>query len=138
MDKLIIYTDGGSRGNPGDAGIGIAIFDEEENLVAEISRYIGTQTNNIAEYYALVRALEEALTLNAKSVEIYLDSELVVKQVNGEYKVKNEGLIPLYGIVKAYLDKFEKYSIRHVRRENNKLADKLANRGMDSKDDQIV
>lgn len=138
MDKLIIYTDGGSRGNPGDAGIGIAIFDEKENPVAEISRYIGTQTNNVAEYYALVRALEEALTLNAKSVEIYLDSELVVKQINGEYKVKNEGLMPLYGIVRAYLDRFDTYSVKHVRREYNKLADKLANRGMDSKDDQKV
>jgi ribonuclease HI len=138
MEKLIIYADGGSRGNPGDAGIGIAIYDENENIIVEISRYIGTQTNNVAEYYALVRALEEAFTLGAKSVEIYMDSELVVKQINGEYQVKSEGLKPLYGIVKAYLERFRSYSLNHVRRNNNRLADKLANQGMDSKGDQII
>jgi len=133
MEKLVIYTDGGSRGNPGDAGIGVVIYDENGNIIKEISRYIGTQTNNVAEYYALVRGLEEAVSLGAKGVSVYMDSELVVKQIKGEYKVKNEGLRPLYGIAQAYFNSFEAYSINHVKREKNKEADKLANCGMDSK-----
>jgi ribonuclease HI len=138
MDRLIMYADGGSRGNPGDAGIGVAIFDENNNPVKEISRYIGTQTNNVAEYYALIRALEEAFNLGAKSVDIFMDSELVVRQINGEYQVKSEGLKPLYNIAMAYLKKFSSYSISHVKRNGNKVADRLANEGIDSKDSQIV
>jgi len=129
-----MYTDGGSRGNPGDAGIGIAIFDGEKTLVAQISRYIGTQTNNVAEYYALIRGLEEVITLGAGWVDIYMDSELVVKQIKGEYRVKNEGLKPLYEIARAYLGSLNGYSINHIARNGNKLADKLANDGMDSKE----
>ena len=138
MDKLMMYADGSSRGNPGDAGIGIAIFDENEVLVAEISRYIGTQTNNAAEYYALIRGLEEVITLGAARVDIFTDSELVVKQIKGEYQVKSEGLKPLYEIARAYLESLGGYSINHVKRNGNKLADKLANDGMDSKNSQIV
>lgn len=138
MNRLKMYTDGGSRGNPGDAGIGVAIFDEADNPVAEISRYIGTQTNNAAEYYALVRGLEEAISLQAGWVDIYMDSELVVKQIKGEYQVKSESLKPLHEIAKAYLKRLHGYSISHIRRNGNKLADKLANDGMDSKDSQIV
>lgn len=138
MDKLIMYTDGGSRGNPGDSGIGIVICDQQGHIFKEISRHIGIQTNNVAEYYALVRALEEALSLGVKSVEIYMDSELVVKQINGEYRVRNEGLKPLYEIAQAYLGYFESYSVNHISRKQNKLADKLANRGMDSKNNQNI
>jgi ribonuclease HI len=138
MDRIIIYADGGSRGNPGHAGIGVAIFDENNNPVKEISRYIGSQTNNVAEYYALVRALEEAFELGAKSVEIYMDSELVVKQIKGEYQVKSEGLKPLYIIAMAYLKKIGSYSISHVKRNGNKVADRLANEAMDSNNSQIV
>ncbi|MDD3298507.1 MAG: ribonuclease HI family protein [Bacillota bacterium] len=134
MEKLVMYTDGGSRGNPGDAGIGIAIFDGEKTVVAQISRYIGTQTNNVAEYYALIRGLEEVITLGAGWVDIYMDSELVVKQIKGEYRVKNEGLKPLYEIARAYLCSLNGYSINHIARNGNKLADKLANDGMDSKE----
>lgn len=133
MGKLIIYTDGGSRGNPGDAGIGVVVYNENGNIIKEISMYIGTQTNNVAEYYALIRGLEEAINLEAEFVDVYMDSELVVKQIKGEYQVKNEGLKPLHGIAVAYFKKFEAYSINHVRREKNKVADKLANCGMDSK-----
>lgn len=138
MDRLILYADGGSRGNPGHAGIGVAIFDENNNPVKEISKYIGTQTNNAAEYYALIQALEEALNLGAGSVQIYMDSELVVKQINGEYQVKSEGLKPLYKIAMDYLKEFNSYSISHVKRNGNKIADRLANEGMDSKDSQNV
>ncbi len=133
MDKLIIYSDGGARGNPGDAGIGVAIYDKDGNIIREISRYIGTQTNNVAEYYALVRGLEEAVSLGAKSVDIFMDSELVVKQVMGEYRVKNEGLRPFYEIVRACLGRFENWSINHVPREKNKVADRLVNCGIDCK-----
>ncbi|MGI6704413.1 MAG: ribonuclease HI family protein [Clostridia bacterium] len=138
MEKLVMYADGGSRGNPGDAGIGIVIYDAEEVLVAQISRYIGIQTNNVAEYYALIRGLEEVKALGARRVDIYMDSELVVKQIKGEYRVKNEGLKPLYEIARAYLGSLKGYSINHIRRNGNKLADKLANDGIDSKDSQIV
>jgi ribonuclease HI len=138
MDKYIMYADGGSRGNPGDAGIGIAIFDDGDNTVAQISRYIGTQTNNAAEYYALVRGLEEVISMDAGWVDIFMDSELVVKQIKGEYKVKSEGLKPLHEIAKAYLGRLCGYSINHIGRNGNKIADKLANDGMDSKDSQIV
>ena len=138
MDRLVIYADGGSRGNPGDAGIGIAIFAAKAELVAKISRYIGTQTNNVAEYYALIRGLEEAITLGAGWVDIFMDSELVVKQIKGEYQVKSEGLKPLYEIAMAYLGRLNGYTINHIGRNGNKLADKLANDGMDSKNSQIV
>lgn len=138
MEKLVMYVDGGSRGNPGDAGIGVAVFDEKKVLIAEISRYIGNQTNNVAEYYALVRGLEEIRILGAKKVDIYMDSELVVKQIKGEYRVKNEGLRPFYEIAKAYLGSLEGYSISHIARTGNKVADKLANCGIESKEDQII
>lgn len=138
MKRLTMYTDGGSRGNPGDAGVGVVIYDKGEGLIAEVSRYIGIQTNNVAEYYALVRGLEEARLLGAQWVDIFMDSELVVKQIKGEYRVKNEGLRPFYEIAKAYLGDLKGYTINHVNRKNNRAADKLANDGIDSKNDQTV
>ncbi|SCX91692.1 ribonuclease HI family protein [Alkaliphilus peptidifermentans] len=131
--KAIIYTDGGSRGNPGEAGIGIAIEDEQGNIIKEISQYIGKQTNNVAEYKALSRGLEVALDMGVKDIVCYLDSELVVKQIKGEYKVKNEGLIPIYNMIMPLINKFEAFDIKHIRREYNKKADKLANDAMDNK-----
>lgn len=131
MKKIIAYTDGASRGNPGKAGIGIALFNEEGEMIKEISDYIGETTNNIAEYTALVVALKAALEMECEEIELVLDSELIVKQIKGEYRVKNQGLKPLYQEAVKLLDQFKSYSIRHVRRENNKKADKLANRGID-------
>lgn len=131
--KAIIYTDGGSRGNPGEAGIGIVMENENGEIIREISQYIGKQTNNVAEYKALSRALEAALDMNLKEVICYLDSELVVKQIKGEYKVKNEGLIPLYSMIMPLINKFDRFDIQHVRREHNKKADALANLAMDKK-----
>ena len=96
MKKLVIYTDGASRGNPGHAGIGIVMKDENEKIVKEISDYIGETTNNIAEYTALVIALKTALEIYSEDVEVISDSELMVKQINGEYKVKNQGIKPLF------------------------------------------
>lgn len=131
MKKVIIYTDGACRGNPGPAGIGALILDDAGECLAEISEFLGNATNNIAEYIALIKALEKALSLQAKEVEIFTDSQLLVKQVLGEYKVKNEGLKPLYLQVKMLEKQFKRFSINHVPREKNKLADKLANKGID-------
>ena len=129
--KLIIHSDGGARGNPGPAGIGVVIYNEKAKLVAEISRFLGVSTNNQAEYRALIAGLEKAVELGADSVDCYLDSELVVKQINHEYKVKNKELAPLFLKVYNLLTKFKSYNFRHVPREQNKEADCLANEAMD-------
>lgn len=122
--KAKIYCDGASRGNPGDAGIGcVVIFD---NKKIEISEYIGKTTNNVAEYTALIKGLEEALKQKAQEIEIFSDSELLVLQMNGIYKVRNKNLIPLYEKAKKLLSNFKKYQIFHIYRENNFIADKLA------------
>ncbi|OIO49227.1 MAG: hypothetical protein AUJ34_01510 [Parcubacteria group bacterium CG1_02_41_12] len=131
--KLIIHTDGGSRGNPGPAGIGAVLSDESGAVKKEISEYIGKATNNQAEYTALVRALEEARNLGAKEVQIAMDSELIVKQLKQEYKVKNKDLAPLFVKVWNLLSWFEKWSIKHVLREKNKRADELVNDALDKK-----
>jgi ribonuclease HI len=129
--ELTLFTDGGSRGNPGPAGIGAAIY-HGETLVGEIGEYIGETTNNIAEYKALIRGLEECRRLGGTRIRAYADSELLVKQINGQYKVKNQGLIPLYQEVQWLVNGFEKFSIEHILREKNKVADALANKGMDT------
>ena len=131
MKKTIIYTDGASRGNPGNAGIGAVFLDDQGHETHKIAEYIGEATNNVAEYTALIKALEKAQKLGYKEVELFTDSELLVRQIKGVYKVKNEGLKPLYGQVIDLLKKFERYKIDHVRREKNKEADKLANLGID-------
>ena len=125
-----IYTDGAARGNPGPSGIGIVVKKGAQTL-AEISDFIGKATNNVAEYMAFIRGLEEALVLGATKIECFSDSELLVKQIQGEYKVKNEGLIPLHYHAKSLIRKFKTFSIEHTLREENKHADKLANRGID-------
>jgi len=129
--KLIIYSDGGARGNPGPAGIGATLKNEKGDLVATVSEYIGETTNNIAEYKAIIAAIEKAKELKATELECFLDSELVVKQLNKEYKVKNKGLAPLYIKIYNLSHSFKKISYTHVRREFNKEADALANEAMD-------
>lgn len=128
-----MYSDGGSRGNPGEAGIGVYIEDENGNTLRELCQFIGTQTNNIAEYKALSRGLEAALDMGITEISCLLDSELVVKQIKGEYKVKNEGIIPMYNMIMPLINKFQSFEIRHIRRELNKKADALANKAMDMK-----
>lgn len=125
-----IFTDGAARGNPGPAGIGVVIRNEKEVLL-EVSDYIGKTTNNIAEYMALIRGLEEALDMGQRHVEVFADSELLVKQIKGEYKVKNEGLAPLFYNVRSLIKKFKQFSITHVPREENEHADVLSNKGID-------
>ena len=131
---LIIHTDGGSRGNPGKAGIGVVIEKDDGNK-EQIYKYIGITTNNIAEYTALKEALMRAEDLGEKHVSVIMDSELVVKQIKGEYRVKNEGLKPLYKDIKNIIREFDYFEIRHVMRKDNKEADKLANKAMDEECD---
>ncbi len=131
MDKgAVIYADGGSRGNPGPAAAGAVITIDGE-VKATISKFLGNTTNNVAEYTGLVLALEKALELGITQVHVYLDSELVVKQMKGLYRVKNEKLLPLFMKAKALSAKFSSFKIGHVRREHNKIADALANEAMD-------
>jgi ribonuclease HI len=129
--ELVIHVDGASRGNPGQAGCGIFICDKEGRVVKKVRKKLGIATNNVAEYTALVTALEEAVGLGAHSVRIFADSELMVKQIKGQYRVKNEGLKPLYAKAISIIDGFEKFSITHVLRAKNKDADKLANEAID-------
>jgi ribonuclease HI len=127
-----IFVDGASRGNPGHAGIGIIIYDNTGKKVKAISQYIGKTTNNIAEYKALITALEAVEPLKPEFVKVYMDSELVVKQINGEYKVKSKNLKPLYQTVKAYIKSFEGFALEHINRGKNTEADLLANKGIDN------
>lgn len=129
---LTIHVDGAARGNPGPAGIGIIARDGQK-VVFKIGEYIGKTTNNVAEYSALIRALEEVLISGHKEAHFFSDSELIVRQVNGEYKVKDANLKILYHQAKALIAKMKNFAIKHVRREQNKEADELANLGIDGK-----
>ncbi|MCK5415990.1 ribonuclease HI family protein [Candidatus Parcubacteria bacterium] len=131
MNKLIVYTDGGSRGNPGPSGIGAVIKNVKGKILCEISEYIGETTNNQAEYKALLAAIKKAKEFNPDEIDFFLDSELVVKQLNREYKVKNKNLQPLFVEIYNNSLNFKKITYNHVRREFNKEADKLANDAMD-------
>ncbi len=133
MNKFIINTDGGARGNPGPAGIGVVIRDEGKHLVAHHQGYIGEATNNVAEYKALILALKEALKLGAKELLINMDSELVVKQMKGQYKIKEPTLKLLAAEALQLTNKFSKIIFQHIRREQNKEADKLVNQAIDEK-----
>ena len=128
LQKLSAYIDGGSRGNPGEAGIGVYFPG-----VVRIAEYLGTGTNNYAEYSALLTALRFAVYSRCEALHIYADSELVVKQIKGEYQVKNENIRPLYDTAVRWIAQVPQFTIEHVRRENNKEADKLANRAMDTR-----
>jgi ribonuclease HI len=125
--KLKAYIDGGSRGNPGDAGIGVYFPG-----TVRIAEYLGAGTNNFAEYSALLTALRFAVFSRCEELEVFADSELVVKQIKGEYQVKNEGIRVLYESALRWITLIPRFSISHVRRENNKEADSLANLAMDT------
>jgi ribonuclease HI len=127
MKKLIIHTDGVSRGNPGQAAIGAIIRDERSGLVASISQSIGWATNNQAEYRAIINVLEKILPLDADEIELRSDSELVVKQIKGQYRVKKESLRSLYERVKQLQGNLKVFRIKHIPRQYNREADKLAN-----------
>ena len=130
--ELVIFSDGGARGNPGPAGIGVVIYDGSNKILKEIGRYIGSTTNNQAEYKALITGLEEAIDLKGHDLVCYLDSELVVKQMQGLYKVREEGLKELATQALKLTAKFVSVKFVHIPREKNKLADKLVNMALDN------
>ena len=132
IEEVVIHADGASRGNPGQAAIGATIEDGEGRLLASISSRIGPATNNQAEYRAVIAALERAVQLGAAGADIYLDSELVVKQINGSYRVRNAALKPLYLQVKELATSFKDFRISHIPRRQNAGADALANRAFKS------
>ena len=132
MKHFLIHTDGAAKGNPGPAGIGIALY-TDDNLtepVAVVAEYIGQTTNNVAEYKAMLRGLSEALLRGAETVEVKTDSELMARQIAGRYKVSSADLLPLYTEAKALLARFARATVTHVPRGQNALADKLANQGV--------
>ena len=138
MNKVKVFTDGASRGNPGDAGIGIVIYDEDDTILKKWNEYLGKTTNNQAEYLALIKSLELLKELKESTqidlIEFFADSELMVKQIRLEYKVKDEGLKPLFKKFNTLINELKiPYKINHIERKLNKEADKLANQGIDNK-----
>jgi ribonuclease HI len=130
---LRLHVDGASRGNPGEAGFGVRVTAEDGGEVASLYGYLGRATNNVAEYQALLHGLRFALARGASSVEVYSDSELLVRQIGGLYRVKNPGLLPLFREAKGLLSRFERGRVVHVPRERNREADALANRAVDER-----
>lgn len=127
----IAHIDGGSRGNPGPAGYGVLLEDDRGRVIDRLSRFLGRQTNNFAEYSALVAVLDYALVHGLPSLQVYSDSELLVFQIKGKYKVRNPSLRPLYERALAMIRALKGFRIEHVRREQNHEADRLANQAMD-------
>lgn len=130
--RATLFTDAGARGNPGPAGIGVLLKDEDGNVIGEIAAGIGVTTNNVAEYKALIAGLELARDKGVTDIEVYMDSSLVVNQVKGEWKIKKDSLRPLAVKARRLIDGFDSWSLSHVRRAENEDADKLANQGMDA------
>ena len=130
--KATLYTDGGARGNPGPAGIGVVLRSEHGDVIGEIAQGIGEATNNVAEYAALIAGLELALERGVTDIEIYMDSELVVSQLLGRWKIKKDTLRPMAVTARALMGRFDSFTLSHVRREANADADRLANQGMDA------
>jgi len=130
IKKVVIFTDGTAKPNPGLAAIGATIKDEQGKLITAISQGIGQATNNQAEYRAVIAALENAIRLGANQVDIYSDSELVVRQINGRYRVKNVALKPLYQQVKQLQSQFKGFTITHIPRQQNIEADSLASKAL--------
>jgi ribonuclease HI len=129
----LLHCDGASRGNPGPAGAGMVLFDPQGRLQVRKGRYLGETTNNVAEYQALLLGLEEAQRLGVKQLRVLADSELMVKQLTGRYRVKSPHLIPLWRQAVYALKKFDAWAIAHVPREENHLADEAANRAIDQR-----
>jgi ribonuclease HI len=137
LPEFFIQADGASRGNPGEAGMGAVIADARGRTIKELKHFLGMATNNVAEYRAVILALQKALDLGAGSVTLYLDSELVVRQLRGEYKVREAHLKPFHREALEILNRFSEYHIHHVPREENRRADQLANEAIDQKIKEI-
>jgi len=128
--RLFVYIDGAARGNPGPAGVGVVILDENKNKIKEYSKHLGNATNNAAEYNALIYALQAAHMLGAKDVVLHTDSELVTKQLKGEFRVKNANIKPLFEQAVHLINGFEKITVKRIDRSLNKDADRLANKAI--------
>jgi len=131
LSRIQVCTDGAARGNPGPAGAGAVLQTADGKVVGRIGRFLGHQTNNVAEYEAIVLGLQAALELGAKQVRLVSDSELLIKQINGVYRVKAAHLKPFHTQVLALARQFESFEAVHVKRESNKAADQMANRAVD-------
>lgn len=131
--EIVANIDGGARGNPGPAAYGVVVCNAQGELIKEWGKYLGVQTNNVAEYSGLIAALEYAASANHKSMKVLSDSELLVRQMRGQYKVKNPALRELYDRAQALARKLEKFSIEHVLRERNREADRLVNQVLDDR-----
>ena len=136
MKKVTVFTDGGARGNPGPAGIGVQVRDEKNEVLGELSEFIGEATNNVAEYTAVKRALEymQTLFVDTKAIQaaFNLDSQLVERQLNGEYKIKDDSLKTYFNDIKVLMNEFASVTFTHIMREDNKEADRLANEAMNN------
>lgn len=130
-ETLTIFTDGGSRGNPGPAGIGVVLLDEKGKIVEEISRCIGDATNNVAEYLAVIYGLQEAIYRKASNIVINVDSQLIARQLKGEYRVKDHNMRKFYDLALNLFRWFDSIDIKEVPREKNKEADALVNKALD-------
>ncbi|MSR68216.1 ribonuclease HI family protein [Candidatus Saccharibacteria bacterium] len=130
-DSVIVFCDGGSRGNPGPSASGVAILNQNNEVIEEVGKYLGIQTNNYAEYSAVIVALEKMHELGIKKADFFLDSQLIVRQLNGQYRVKNANIIPLNAKVKA-LGAGLSLTFTHIYREDNTLADAIVNQVLDS------
>ena len=130
--RVTLHCDGGSRGNPGPAGVGVVITDASGEVIGEVSQAIGVATNNVAEYEAVIRGLARALELGASEVDLVGDSELVAKQITGQYKVKHPDMKPLHASVKQALHQFSDWTIKTVPRAQNADADALVNQALDA------
>jgi len=126
-----LWTDGAARGNPGPAGIGVMLKAANGEVIVAEGQFVGHTTNNVAEYKALLLGLERAIERGVLRLEVRADSELLIKQLKGEYRVRNAGLLPLYEQAKRLIKRFEEVRLKHVRREHNGEADRLANEGID-------
>jgi ribonuclease HI len=129
--SVLLFSDGAARGNPGPAGAGAVLTDADGNVIARLGRYLGRQTNNVAEYQGLILGLEHARQLGFREVEVRADSQLLVRQLKGEYAVRHAGLKPLHAEAVRLLRTFDRYEVRHVPREENALADEMSNRAID-------
>ncbi|HVP13730.1 MAG TPA: ribonuclease HI family protein [Phycisphaerae bacterium] len=136
--KLVVHFDGGSRGNPGPAGAGVVVQDAQGRPVFEAGFFLGRMTNNAAEYSGLLKGLDAAVQARAREVTVFADSELVVRQLNGDYRVKNPRLRDLFDAALVKLRTFERWTIKHIPREQNHRADELANAAMDAGEDVVV
>jgi len=126
-----VYSDGAARGNPGPAGAGAVLTDAAGNVIARLGRYLGKQTNNVAEYEGLLLGLKHARELGYREVEVRADSQLLIRQLKGEYAVRHAGLKPLHAEALRLLRSFDRYDLQHVPREENALADEMSNRAID-------